>query len=98
MGVTNPMLHHNENEWSANRPEAYEDHARGKTAALWIIVLMLAAVLGVLVYYGFRTVKTQDLRITQIFGNQGAWSALAQRADPAETKLRDLAGDWQNMG
>jgi len=98
MGVINPMLHHDENEWSANRPEAYEHHARGKTAALWVIVMILAAVLGALVYYGFRTVRTQDLRITQIFGNQGAWSTLAQRADAAETKLHDLAGNWQDMG
>jgi hypothetical protein len=98
MGVINPMLHHNETEWSAERPEAYEYHARGKSVALWIIVVILAVVLGALVYYGYRTVKTQDLRITQIFGNQGTLSTLSQRADTAETKLHDLAGDWQGMG
>ena len=98
MGVINPMLHHNESEWSAERPEAYEHHARGKSVALWVVVVIFAVVLGALVYYGYRTVKTQDLRITQIFGNQGMLSTLGQRADAAETKLHDLAGDWQGMG
>jgi hypothetical protein len=98
MGVINPMLHHNESEWSAERPETYEYHARGKSVALWGIVVILAVVSGALVYYGYRTVKTQDLRITQIFGNQGTLSTLDQRADAAETKLHDLAGDWQGMG
>jgi len=97
MGVTNPMLHHNESEWSAERPEGYEHHERGKSSALWGIVVILAVVLGALVYYGYRTAKTQDLRITQIFENQGTLSTLGQRADAAETKLHDLAGDWQGM-
>ena len=98
MGFINPMLQHNENEWSMDRAETYEHHGRGKSVALWLTVAILAAVLGALVYYGYRTVKTQDLRITQIFGNQGAVSALGQRADAAETKLHDLASDWQGMG
>ena len=94
MGVINPMLHHNESEWSAERPEAYEYHGRGKSVALWVIVVILAVVLGALVYYGYRTVRTQDLRITQIFGNEGTLSTLGQRANAAEIKLHDLAGDW----
>jgi hypothetical protein len=98
MGVTNPMLHHNENEWSADRPQAYEYHARGKSTALWVIVVILAAVLGALIYYGYLTAKSQDIRITQLFGSQGTLSTLGQRADAAESKLRDLAGDWQGMG
>jgi len=98
MGVINPMLHHNESEWSAERPEAYEYHAPRHSGALWLIVVVLAAVLGALVYYGYQTVKTQDLRITQVFGNQGTISTLAQRADSAESKLRDLTGDWQGLG
>jgi hypothetical protein len=98
MGVINPMLHHNESEWSAERPEAYEYHGRGKSVALWVIVVILAVVLGALVYYGYRTVRTQDLRITQIFGNEGTLNTLGQRADAAEIKLHDLAGDWQGMG
>jgi hypothetical protein len=98
MGVINPMLHHNESEWSAERPEAYEYRGRGKSIALWVIVVILAAVLGALVYYGYRTVKTQDLQITQIFENQGTLSTLGQRADAAESKLHDLASDWQGMG
>jgi hypothetical protein len=98
MGVINPMLHHNESEWSQDRTESHEQHARGNSIGLWIVVLILAAVLGALVYYGYRTVKTQDLRITQVFGNQGTLSTLGQRADAAETKLHDLAGDWQGMG
>jgi hypothetical protein len=97
MGVINPMLHHNESEWSAERPEAYEHHARGKSAAPWAIVVILAVAVGALVYYGYHTVKIQDLRITQIFGNQGTLSTLGQRADAAETKLHDLADDWQVM-
>ena len=98
MGVINPMLQHNESEWSVERPEAHEYHERGKSGALWVIIVILAAVLGALVYYGYRTAKTQDLRITQIFGNQGALNTLSQRAETAETKLHDLAGDWQGMG
>src|SRR5258708_29275468 len=92
MGFINPMLHHNESEWSSERPEAYEYHAQGKSIALWISVVMLAAVLGALVYYAYRTVKTQDVRITQIFGNQGTLTTLGQRADAAESKLHDLTG------
>ena len=98
MGFINPMLHHNESEWSSERPEAYEYHAQGKSIALWISVVMLAAVLGALVYYAYRTVKTQDVRITQIFGNQGTLTTLGQRADAAESKLHDLTGGWQDLG
>ena len=98
MGVINPMLHHNESEWSVDRGEAFESNGRAKSIALWIIIAILAAVLGALVYYGYRTVQTQDTRITQLFGNQDALSTLGQRADAAESKLHDLAGDWQGMG
>jgi hypothetical protein len=98
MGVINPMLHHNESEWSQDRTEAYEHHARGNSMALWIVVVVLAAALGALVYYGYRTVKTQDFRITQAFGSQGTLSTLGQRADAAENKLHDLAADWQGVG
>jgi hypothetical protein len=98
MGVMNPMLHHDEKEWSADRAEGYEYHSRRGSAALWIAVVMLAAVLGALIYYGFQTVRTQDLRISQVFGNQGALSTLGQRADAAESKLHDLAGNWEGMG
>jgi chaperonin cofactor prefoldin len=92
------MLHHDEWEWSTDRPESHEHHGRGKSAALWVIVAALAAVLGALVYYGYRTVQTQDARITQMFGNQGTGSTLGQRADAAESKLHDLAGNWEGMG
>jgi chaperonin cofactor prefoldin len=98
MGVINPMLHHDDREWSTDRPESYEHHSRGKSVALWIIVATLAAVLGALVYYGYRTVQTQDARITQMFGNQGTAGTLGQRADAAESKLHDLAGNWEGMG
>jgi hypothetical protein len=63
-----------------------------------VINAVLAGILGALIYYGYRTVKTQDVRITQMFGSQGALNTLGQRADAAETKLHDLAGDWQGMG
>ncbi len=98
MGVINPMLHHNENEWSAERPGAYEYHAHRKSGAIWITVVMLTAVLGAMVYYGYRTLKMQDLRITQSLGNQDMLSTLGQRADSAEAKLHDLAGNWQGIG
>jgi hypothetical protein len=98
MGFINPMLHHNENEWAMDQPEAYDYGARGKTIALWAVVVVLAGVLGALVYYGYRTVKTQDLRITHIFGDQGTVNTLSQRADAAESKLRGLADDWQGVG
>jgi len=92
------MLHHNESAWSTDQPETYEYRARGKSIALWVTVVALAAVLGALVYYGYRTAKTQDFRITQVFGNQGALTRLGQRADAAESKLQALTGDWQGMG
>ena len=98
MSVINPMLHHSDSEWPADRPDAYQYQARGPSMVIWVIVAVLAAVLGALIYYGYRTVKTQDLRITQIFGNQGALSTLSQRADAAESKLHDLTGNWQDMG
>jgi hypothetical protein len=98
MGVINPMLHHNESEWSQDRTESYEPRSQGNSIGLWIVVVILAAVLGALVYYGYRTLNTQDLRISQVFGNQGTLSTLGQRADAAETKLHELAGEWQGMG
>ena len=94
MGVINPMLQHNEDEWSsADRPEAYEYHGRGKSIALWVINAVLAAVLGALIYYGYQTVKTQDTHMSQVIGMQGTLTTLGQRADAVETKLHDLAGD-----
>jgi hypothetical protein len=97
MGVINPMLHHDEGAWSTERPETFEHHGRGKSIALWTAVVIVAAALGALVYYGYRVAKTQDLRITEIFGNQSAVNTLKQRADAAEGKLQGLAGDWQGM-
>lgn len=97
MGYINPMLHHTENEWSASGPDAYDYHSHGKTIARWAVVAVLVAGLGVLGYYGYQTVKTQDARITQVFGSQGTIATLGQRADAAEGKLRDLAGDWQGL-
>jgi hypothetical protein len=98
MGVINPMLHHNENEWSADRPVALESHHRGQSKTLWVLVVVLAAALGALAYYGYHMVKNQDTQITQLFASQGTLSTLGQRADAAESKLHDLAGDWQGMG
>jgi hypothetical protein len=98
MGVINPMLQHNENEWSEGRPETYEHHTQRRSTALWVIVAILSAVLGALIYYGYRTVKTQDIRITEMFGSQGTLSTLGQRADAVENKLHDLTSDWQGMG
>lgn len=98
MGYINPMLHHTDEQWAGDPVEPFEYHARGKSLALWASVAALAVVLGALIYYGYRTVKTQDLRITQVFGGQGTMTALGQRADAAENKLRDLTGDWQSTG
>jgi hypothetical protein len=98
MGVINPMLHHNESEWSTDRPVALESHPRGQSKTLWVLVVVLAAALGALAYYGYHMVKSQDTQITQLFGSQGTLSTLGQRADAAETKLHDLADSWQGMG
>ena len=98
MGVINPMLHHNESEWSADRPVALESHHRGQSKTLWVLVALLAAALGALAYYGYHLVKNQDTQITQLFGSQGTISTLGQRADAAESKLHELTGDWQGMG
>ena len=98
MGVIKPMLHHNESEWSADRPVALESHHRGQSKTLWVLVAVLAAALGALAYYGYHMVKNQDTQITQLFASQGTLSTLGQRADAAESKLHDLTGDWQGMG
>ena len=98
MGFTNPMLQHNDNEWTTLRPEPYEYHARHKTIALWMIVAILTAVLGALVYYGYRTVKTQNIRITEMFGRQGTAGTFDQRTEATESKLHDLTGVWQGVG
>jgi hypothetical protein len=98
MSVVSPMLQHNEKEWSTDRGVTYEDHSRKKSAILWATVAILTIALGVLVYYGYRTAKTQNFEITQIFGNQGTLTTLAQRADAAETKMHDLAAGWQGIG
>lgn len=98
MSFANPMLHHNENDWPAGRVETYESHDRRNSAILWTTILVLTIALGALVYYGYRTAKNQDFRITQIFGNPGALNALSQHADAAETKMHDLATDWQGVG
>jgi len=96
MGVMNPMLHRNESEWSSEPQTQFEYPAGRKSAILWVFVVILAAVLGALLFYGYRVVRTQDLRITQIFGNQGALTTLGQRADAAENKLQGLTGGWEN--
>src|ERR1700691_2119935 len=98
MGVINPMLHHNESEWTADRPAAIESGHRSQSKTLWGLVVLLAAALGALAYHGYQIVKNQDAQITQLFGSQGTLSTLGQRADAAESKLQDLAGDWQGVG
>jgi hypothetical protein len=101
MGVINPMLHHDESEWSTNLPVAFESHHRGQSKTLWALVVVLAAALGALAYYGYRMVKNQDNQISQLFsGSQTktALNTLGQRADAAETKLHDLTGNWQGIG
>jgi len=98
MGVINPMLHHTESEWSTDRALAIESDHRGHSKTLWASFVVLAAALGALAYYGYHMVKNQDAQITQLFGSQGTLSTLGQRVDAAESKLQDLAGDWQGMG
>ena len=98
MGVINPMLHHNESEWSAERPVGAESRHGGQSKTLWGLVVLLAVGLGALAYHGYHMVKNQDAQITQLFGSQGTLSTLGQRADAAESKLHDLAGGWQDVG
>jgi chaperonin cofactor prefoldin len=43
-------------------------------------------------------VKDQNSQITQIFSSQGTLSKLGQRADAAEGKLQEMAGNWQDVG
>jgi hypothetical protein len=98
MGVINPMLQHNESEWSAERPAAFESDHQGQSKTLWVLIVVFAAAFGVLAYYGNRVVANQNAHITQLFGSQGTLTTLGQRADAAESKLHDLAGNWENMG
>jgi hypothetical protein len=98
MGVINPMLQHNESEWSSDQSVAMESAHRRQSKTLWALVVVLAAAFGALAYYGNRIVKNQNAHITQLFGSQGTLTTLGQRADAAESKLHDLAGNWENMG
>lgn len=98
MGVINPMLHHNESEWASEKPVMVESGHHGQSRMLWGFVVLLAAALGALGYYGYHMIKDQNAQITQVFGSQGALTTLGQRADAAEAKLHDLAGGWQDVG
>lgn len=98
MSFVNPMLQHTEKEWPPDPVEISDEHGRRMSAIFWATVSILTIGLGALIYYAYRTVKTQDLQITRIFGDQGTLNTLAQRADAAETKVHDLAVDWQNVG
>jgi len=70
MSVIDPMLHHTENDSSVGRMDSFESQNTGQSIALWIVVAVLAALLGALIYHGYRTVRTQDARIAWVFGNQ----------------------------
>lgn len=98
MGVINPMLHHNESEWASEKPLVVESERPRQSRTLWGFVVLLAAALGALGYYGYHMIKDQDAQITQVFGSQGTLTTLGQRADAAEAKLHDLAGGWQDVG
>ena len=98
MGFTNPMLQHDEGEWSSERPVAIETGHRGQSKTLWGSIVLMAAALGAIAYYGYHMVRDQDAQITQLFGSQGTLTTLGQRADAAESKLHDLAGNWDGMG
>jgi len=97
MGVFNPMLQHDDKEWSG-QPESYEYHSKRTSVALWVAVVVMAGVLGALIYYSYRTVRIEDLRITQMFQRPAALNTLSQRADAADSKLHDLSGNWQIIG
>lgn len=98
MGVINPMLHHTESAWAADRPVAIESGHRGQSKMHWMFVAVLCAALAMLAYYGYQMVKNQDARIAQLVGSQGALSTLGQRVDAVESNLHDLTGGWQGMG
>ena len=103
MGFTNPMLHptesenEREKEWPGERTVVYESDHRG-SKALWGLVVLLAVALGALAYYGYQMVKDQNSEITQLFSSQGTLSKLGQRADAAESQLREMTGNWQDVG
>ena len=93
MGVTNPMLNPVENKWPVTEPE----YGR-KSKAVWVVVVALAAVLGVSAYYGYFTLSKQNIQVSQLFGSQTTLTALGQRVDTAEGKLGELAGGWAGLG
>ncbi|PYU33955.1 MAG: hypothetical protein DMG31_07560 [Acidobacteria bacterium] len=93
MGVTNPMLNPVENKWPVTEPE----YGR-KSKAVWVVVVALAAVLGVSAYYGYLALNRQNIQVSQLFGSQAALSALGQRVDSAEGKLTELTGGWEGLG
>ena len=98
MGVTNPFLNPIENKWPAYQEESIEPDNRRKSKAVWVVVVALAAVLGVSAYYGYLALNKQNIQVSQLFGSRAALSALGQRVDSAEGKLTELAGGWESLG
>jgi hypothetical protein len=98
VGVTNPYLNPIENKWPVYQEGSTEPDYRRKSKAVWVVVVALAAVLGVSAYYGYLALNKQNIQVSQLFGSQVALSALGQRVDSAEGKLTELAGSWEGLG
>jgi hypothetical protein len=98
VGVTNPMLNPIENKWPAYQEGSTEPDYRRKSKAVWVVVVALAAVLGVSAYYGYLALNKQNIQLSQLLGSQAALSAVGQRVDSAEGKLTELAGGWEGLG
>jgi hypothetical protein len=92
------MLHHNESEWSTEKQEEVESGHRNHSIALGGLIVVLAVALGAVAYHGYNIGKNQAAQIHQLIGSQGTMTTLGQRVEVAETKLRDAAGGWQEIG
>jgi hypothetical protein len=98
MAIVDPMFQPNENESLVDPGRVSERDYRSGSKALWVFVIVLAVALGASAFYGYRLGQEQKIQLNQLFGSQGAVSALGQRVDNAEAKLRELSGGWEGVG
>jgi len=98
MGVVNPMLHPSENDWSEYRGRTKEESHRNGSRTFWVLFLLLTAAAVVGGYFAYVALKKQNIQVTHLFASEGTVSAIGQRVDSAEAKLREMSGGWEGVG
>ena len=98
MGTYNPMLQPTENEGSTDPTQIIARNHRTGSKLLWVFVTGLAVAWGVSTYFGYSAREKQTFQLSQLLASQSTISALGQRVDFAEAKLREFSGGWQAVG